>query len=429
MRVMSVVGTRPEAIKMALVIKSIEAHPALESIVCVSGQHRQMLDQVLELFSIEPDIDLDVMQPAQMLNGLASHLMRELDSCLERVAPDVVLTHGDTTTAFIASVACYHRNIPVGHVEAGLRTYDLSRPFPEEMNRRVVDLISTYLFAPTERAKQNLLGEASAGRIYVTGNTIVDALHFIIKKIDGDRIIRRRLDDTFGFLPSGRKLILVTGHRRESFGAGFERICCALSRIALRDDVEIVYPVHLNPNVVGPVTRALRNFPNVHLIQPTDYLTFVHLLSRAAVVITDSGGVQEEGVSLGKRILVMREKTERPEGVEAGLVNLVGTDPDLICMSLEQMINAGQPTLSPAISKSVYGDGNASARIVSALVGDLPAQPFDVGRSPAGLGSDIAPVHERGKDGGHRQYLQRAALNKMTSSAEWRRSRFEDGRQ
>jgi UDP-N-acetylglucosamine 2-epimerase (non-hydrolysing) len=349
-----------------------------------------MLDQVLDLFSIKPDIDLNVMKPSQALNDLASNIMREFDSCLDRVKPDVVLTHGDTTTAFVASIACFHRNIAIGHVEAGLRTYDLSRPFPEEMNRRAIDLVATYLFAPTERSRRNLLQErVDARRIHVTGNTVVDALQFIIEKIRGDRHIHHRLDESLGFLQSNRRLVLVTGHRRESFGTGFERICRALARIAQREDVEIVYPVHLNPNVAGPVNRALRHFPNVHLIQPTDYLTFVHFLSRASAIITDSGGVQEEAASMGKRVLVMRDNTERPEGVEAGLVQLVGTNPDLICTKLNEILE--EPTPMPEIASSVYGDGKAAARIVAALVDDLPAHAHCTNRSLTGVLPGMGP--------------------------------------
>jgi UDP-N-acetylglucosamine 2-epimerase (non-hydrolysing) len=367
---MTVVGTRPEAVKMALVIKSLQGHPALASVVCVTGQHRQMLDQVLELFSIKPEIDLDIMKHGQDLNGLGSNIMREVDSCLDQVMPDVVLTHGDTTTAFITTIACFHRNIQVGHVEAGLRTYDLAQPFPEEMNRRVIDLVATYLFAPTERAKQNLLDEKiSSEKIYVTGNTVVDALHFIIRTIEEDRTLRRRLNEMLGFLHPNRKFVLVTSHRRENFGAGFERICHALTRIAQRDDLDIIYPVHLNPNVIGPVSQALRHLPNVHLIAPTDYMTFVHLLYKASAIITDSGGVQEEAACLGKRVLVMRDKTERPEGIEAGLVELVGTDSDLICKKLERVL--ASKSTAPELAKSIYGDGKASARIVDALVQEL----------------------------------------------------------
>src|ERR1700732_4030903 len=307
-------------------MKALQAHPHMNSVLCLTAQHREMLDQVLQIFAIKADFDLDLMQPSQTLNGLSSRIFQSIDELLASAKPDVVLVHGDTTTAFVTSVACFHRNIPVGHVEAGLRTYDLLRPFPEEMNRRIVDLVSTFLFAPTERAKQNLLAECvSSDEIHVTGNTIVDSLRFMIAKIDDDSELQLKLAERFPVLTSGRKLVLVTGHRRESFGPGFERICQALSRIAERSDVELIYPLHLNPNVSKPVQNILGRARRVHLIPPIDYMTFVHLLSRAAVVITDSGGVQEEAVSLGKRVLVMRELTEPPGGIEAGVATLAGT--------------------------------------------------------------------------------------------------------
>ena len=367
MRVMSVVGTRPEAIKMAPVIQALQTHPNMNSLLCVTAQHRDMLDQVLQIFALKADFDLDLMQPSQTLNGLSSRIFQSIDDRLASTKPDVVLVHGDTTTAFVTSVACFHRNIPVGHVEAGLRTYDLLRPFPEEMNRRIIDLVSTYLFAPTERAEQNLRAEGvMSDEIHVTGNTIVDSLRFMIAKIDDDFELQMRLAERFPALPSGRKLVLVTGHRRESFGPGFERICQALRRIAARGDVELIYPVHLNPNVAKPVNKILGRARHVHLIPPLDYMSFVHLLSRAAVVITDSGGVQEEAVSIGKRVLVMRELTERPEGIEAGLAYLVGTDPNLIWSKFEEIMEVREET-SPEANQSIYGDGNAASRIVAAL--------------------------------------------------------------
>src|ERR1700737_1565163 len=298
MRVMSVVGTRPEAIKMAPVIKALQTQPNMNSVLCLTAQHREMLDQVLSVFCNKHDFDSDLMQPSQTLNGLSSRIFQSIDELLASAQPDVVLVHGDTTTAFVTSVACFHRNIPVGHVEAGLRTYDLLRPFPEEMNRRIVDLVATYLFAPTERATHNLLAEGiMSDEIHVTGNTIVDSLRFMIAKIDNDPELQLRLAEQFPALPLRRKLVLVTGHRRESFGPGFERICQAISRIAERGDVELVYPLHLNPNVSKPVNAILGRARHVHLIPPTDYMTFVHLLSRAAVGITDSGGGTEAAVS------------------------------------------------------------------------------------------------------------------------------------
>ena len=369
MRVMIVMGTRPEAIKMAPIVKAIESHSSLEGFVCLTAQHRQMLDQVLSLFEIKADADLDLMRENQGLNALTARIFEKFERLLESVKPDIVLTQGDTTTAFAASTACFHRKIEVGHVEAGLRTYDFERPFPEEMNRRFADLISTYLFAPTEQARKNLLQERlMSERIYVTGNMIVDALNMIVKKIKNDAALRLRLHAQFPFLHPDRKLILVTGHRRESFGAGFDRICNALSKIAQGTDLDIVYPVHLNPNVRSPVNRILGNHSRIHLIPPLDYLSFVYLLSRAAVVLTDSGGVQEEGVSLGKRVLVMRERTERPEGINAGLAELVGTDVDRItsrCLSLLHSQVRGDTVTS----NNVYGDGHAAQRIVAALAG------------------------------------------------------------
>jgi len=365
---MTVVGTRPEAIKMAPVIKAIENRPDLESFICLTAQHRQMLDQVLDLFEIQADADLNLMRDNQSLNGLTARIFDEFDRLLESVKPDIVLTQGDTTTAFAASVACFHRRIDVGHVEAGLRTYDLDRPFPEEMNRRVVDIVARYLFAPTEQAKRNLLQEhLSADRIYVTGNTVVDALHSIIGKIERTPQLRLKLRSQFPFLNKARKLVLVTGHRRESFGPGFERICTALSKIAERDDVDVVYPVHLNPNVSEPVNRILGGNRTIHLLPPTDYLSFVYLLSEASIVLTDSGGVQEEGVSLGKRVLVMRERTERPEGVLSGLAELVGTDVDCITSRCAALLDqVGYDIMRAA---NIYGDGHASERIVATLTG------------------------------------------------------------
>jgi UDP-N-acetylglucosamine 2-epimerase (non-hydrolysing) len=367
---MIVMGTRPEAIKMAPIVKAIESHSSLEGFVCLTAQHRQMLDQVLSLFEIKADADLDLMRENQGLNALTARIFEEFEKLLESVRPDIVLTQGDTTTAFAASTACFHRKIEVGHVEAGLRTYDFQRPFPEEMNRRFADLISTYLFAPTEQARKNLLQERlMSERIYVTGNTIVDALNMIVRKIKNDATLRLRLHAQFPFLHPDRKLILVTGHRRESFGGGFDRICNALSKIAQGADLDIVYPVHLNPNVRGPVNRILGNHSRIHLIPPLDYLSFVYLLSRSAVVLTDSGGVQEEGVSLGKRVLVMRERTERPEGINAGLAELVGTDVDRITSRCLSLLHSQALRADTVSSNNVYGDGHAAQRIVAALVG------------------------------------------------------------
>lgn len=356
---------------MAPIVKAIESHSLLEAFVCLTAQHRQMLDQVLSLFEIKADADLNLMQENQGLNTLTARIFEKFETLLESVKPDVVLTQGDTTTAFAASAACFHRRIEVGHVEAGLRTYDFERPFPEEMNRRIADLVATYLFAPTEQAKKNLLQERLLSeRIFVTGNTIVDALKMIVKRIKTSASLQARLEAQFPFLHPDRPLVLVTGHRRESFGGGFQRICSALARIAQEGDLDIVYPVHLNPNVLGPVNQILGNRSRIHLIPPLDYLSFVYLLSRAAVILTDSGGVQEEGVSLGKRVLVMRERTERPEGIMTGLAELVGTDVDQItsrCLDVLRQSKEAEGRV--AAGSSVYGDGRAALRIVDALGG------------------------------------------------------------
>jgi UDP-N-acetylglucosamine 2-epimerase (non-hydrolysing) len=367
MKVMSVIGTRPEAIKMAPVIKAIVSHPKLTGFVCLTAQHRRMLDQVLDLFEIQADADLDLMRQNQGLNSLSARIFEQFDNLLSVVKPDIVLTQGDTTTAFAASIACFHRKIDVGHIEAGLRTYDLERPFPEEMNRRVIDLVAKYLFAPTEQAKDNLLEERLVSpRIFVTGNTVVDALQFVMSKINGNTQLQLELQSQYKFLSPRRPYVLVTGHRRESFGDGFERICDALLQIAERADVEIVYPVHLNPNVTEPVNRILNRHKRIHLIAPTDYVKFVYLLSNAAVILTDSGGVQEESVSIGKRVLVMRERTERPEGIRSGLAELVGTDVAQITeRCLFHLTNPNHQKNRRV--RNIYGDGKAAARIVDVL--------------------------------------------------------------
>jgi UDP-N-acetylglucosamine 2-epimerase (non-hydrolysing) len=371
MKILSIFGTRPEAIKMAPLVAALEAEPGVTSIVCVTGQHRAMLDQVLGLFGIRPEHDLDVMVPNQTLNGLSARVLGLLDSLLGTVKPDRVLVHGDTTTAMAASLAAFHRRIPVGHVEAGLRTYDISQPWPEELNRRIVDVASDLLFAPTASARANLEGERLEGRILVTGNTVIDALRLTADRLRSDASLQAGLDARFGRLRRDRKMLLVTGHRRENFGAGFAKICSALTALSLRDDIEIVYPVHLNPNVRGPVREALASRPNIHLVEPQDYVPFVHLMQRAHLILTDSGGVQEEAPSLGKPVLVMRDVTERPEAVAAGTVRLVGTDPERIVREATALLDTETTTASAAFAPhgNPYGDGHASERIVSALTG------------------------------------------------------------
>lgn len=369
MRILSVFGTRPEAIKMAPLVKAIDADADLTSLVCVTGQHRAMLDQVLALFQIVPDYDLDVMVPNQTLNGLVSRVMAALDPVLEAARPDRVLVHGDTSTALATALCAFHRRIPVGHVEAGLRTYDLAQPWPEEMNRQVADRLCDLLFAPTPVAADNLQGERLSGRILVTGNTVIDALFLALSRIDTDAPLRSALDQDFAFLDPSRRLVLVTGHRRENFGAGFIAICEALGRLAARADVDIVYPVHLNPNVREPVHRLLDGHSNVHLIAPLDYLPFVYLMRRSHLVLTDSGGVQEEAPSLGKPVLVMRDVTERPEAVAAGTVELVGTNADRIIAAVARLLDDPARHGQFARRSNPYGDGQACRRIVAALAG------------------------------------------------------------
>lgn len=369
-RILSIIGTRPEAIKMAPVIQTLAASPAVEGVVCATGQHRQMLDQVLEIFAIKPDYDLELMRPGHTLNSLSALIFEKIDGLYDKVAPDVVLVHGDTTTAMTAALAAFHKGIAVGHVEAGLRTYDMQRPYPEEMNRRAIDLVAKHLYAPTQSSRRNLMQEhLMSDRIVVTGNTVIDALLQTIDRIHNDTALRARLDKTFDFVDRSRRLLLVTGHRRESFGGGFERICEALARLGARGDLEIVYPVHLNPNVDTVVRERLSGLKNIHLIAPVDYLSFMYLLDRAEGILTDSGGVQEEAAALGKRVVIMREVTERPEGVEAGLAELVGTDVEKICTAVERaMASAGDQAKLRLIGQGLYGDGKAAGRILADLV-------------------------------------------------------------
>lgn len=369
MKLLVVVGTRPEAIKMAPVILALRREPAVETRVCVTGQHREMLAPVLSLFGIVPECDLKLMDADQSLNRLAAKAIAALDAELEAAAPDRVLVHGDTSTAMAAALAAFHRGIGVAHVEAGLRTYDPARPWPEELNRRAIDLVSDILFAPTERARRNLEGERLQGRILVTGNSGIDALHGVSARLQSEPALREAADAALPPLDPARKLVVVTGHRRESFGTGLAGICAALARLARRDDVEIAWPVHLNPKVRGPVAAALGETPNVRLLPPLSYLPFVRLMQRAAFILTDSGGIQEEAPSLGKPVLVMRDVTERPEAVEAGTARLVGTDPDAIVVAAAELLDDGARRDAAGAVANPYGDGHASARIVDALIG------------------------------------------------------------
>lgn len=368
MHVLSIFGTRPEAIKMAPVLHALVA-AGVRSSVCVTAQHRGMLDQVLELFDITPDADLDLMRPNQTLEGLTAAVIEGISKTLIDIKPDMVLVHGDTTTTFAAALAAFYQRIPVGHVEAGLRTGDIYAPFPEEVNRRLTDSITSLHFAPTERARANLLAEGhAASGIIVTGNTVIDALKMMTRKLDEDATLAVRLDAAVPYPSNGRRLILVTGHRRENFGQGFLNICQAIRTLSARDDVEIVYPVHLNPNVQKPVTELLGGIANIHLLDPLDYPAFVRLMSKAYIVITDSGGIQEEAPSLGKPVLVMRDVTERQEAVDAGTVRLVGTDTAKIVAEARILLDNPDAYASMSRAHNPYGDGSAGARIAQEVL-------------------------------------------------------------
>lgn len=379
-KVLFIFGTRPEAIKMAPVIKELQKHPSHFAVsVCVTAQHRQMLDQVLELFEIVPDFDLDIMKPGQSLTDVTCNVLQGLAPVLEKSKPDLVLVHGDTTTTMAASLAAYYQKIAVGHIEAGLRTGNIYSPWPEEMNRRLTGAITRFHFAPTEQSRQNLLAEGVAdGSITVTGNTVIDALLMVRAKMVVGNIgatIGQNLVSKYPSLASilasnnGKRLILVTGHRRENFGEGFENICYALKEIAVaHPDVEVIYPVHLNPNVQEPVKRILSDSPGVHLIEPLDYLPFVWLMNRSYLIITDSGGVQEEAPSLGKPVLVMRDTTERPEAVTAGTVILVGTDRQKIVAVANQLLTDKPAYDAMTRAHNPYGDGKAAERIVAQIL-------------------------------------------------------------
>ncbi|HQS58850.1 MAG: UDP-N-acetylglucosamine 2-epimerase (non-hydrolyzing) [Gallionellales bacterium 35-53-114] len=365
-----VFGTRPEAIKMAPVVKQMKEHFKGEVRVCVTAQHRQMLDQVLNLFGIVPEYDLNLMKPGQDLTDITANVLSALRGVLDDFSPDVVLVHGDTTTTFAASLAAYYKKIPVAHVEAGLRTGNPYSPWPEEINRKLTGAIASFHFAPTENSRDNLLRESiDAGCVFVTGNTVIDALLDVVHKIDSDPQMKAKLDQQFAFLNPDKKIILITGHRRENFGKGFEEICKALAALASRNDVELVYPVHLNPNVQEPVRRLLGNNSSVHLIEPLDYLPFVYLMNRSYMIITDSGGIQEEAPSLGKPVLVIRDTTERPEAVEAGTVKLVGTDADKIFRETSVLLNDVVAYQAMGFAHNPYGDGFAAKRIVDVLNG------------------------------------------------------------
>lgn len=369
MKVLTVFGTRPEAIKMAPLVHALAQDEAFESKVCVTAQHREMLDQVLQLFDITPDYDLNIMKPGQGLSEITCRILEGLKSVLEAFKPDVVLVHGDTTTTLATSLAAFYQRIPVGHVEAGLRTGDLYSPWPEEANRKLTGHLAMYNFAPTENSRQNLLRELLPDdHIFVTGNTVIDALFWVRDRVLGDTELRASLAQRYPFLDASKKLILVTGHRRESFGSGFERICSALAEIARHHPgVQVVYPVHLNPNVSEPVNRILKGIDNIILIDPQDYLPFVYLMTNAYMILTDSGGIQEEAPSLGKPVLVMRDTTERPEAVDAGTVHLVGTDVAKIVDAVTRLLTDKNEYLAMCRAHNPYGDGHACQRILATL--------------------------------------------------------------
>ena len=379
---MLVFGTRPEAIKMAPLVKEFQKHPeAFQTIVCVTGQHRQMLDQVLQLFEITPDYDLNIMKQGQDLYDVTARVLTGMRDVLKEAQPDVVLVHGDTTTSTAAALAAFYQQIPVGHVEAGLRTHNIYSPWPEEMNRQITGRIATYHFAPTPLSRQNLLAEGVADdKITVTGNTVIDALYWVVNKIKNDNTLNAELAEVLkqaGYdttrLTNGKKLVLITGHRRENFGDGFINMCTAIKDLTQKyPEVDFVYPMHLNPNVRKPIHEVfgedLSNLGNMFFIEPLEYLSFVYLMEKATIVLTDSGGIQEEAPGLGKPVLVMRDTTERPEALSAGTVKLVGTNYDKIISEVSILLNDASAYEQMSKAVNPYGDGFACQRITSTLI-------------------------------------------------------------
>lgn len=369
-KILTIFGTRPEAIKMAPLVHLLSASKHFDAKLCVTAQHREMLDQVLQLFEIDPHYDLDIMQPGQSLDDITSKILYKLKPILETFKPDIVLVHGDTATTFAASLAAYYQHIPVGHIEAGLRTGNIYSPWPEEANRKLTSVIASYHFAPTETSKTNLLNEGlKEDNIVVTGNTVIDSLLWVRKKLYQDQLLLKTLNEKFHYLDSSKRLILVTGHRRESFGKGFEEICKALQMIALQhSDVQILYPVHLNPNVQEPVYRMLADLGNLFLIDPQEYLPFCYLMEKSSIILTDSGGIQEEAPSLGKPVLVMRDTTERPEAVDAGTVKLVGSASKIIVDQVKNLLTNKSEYEKMSVAHNPYGDGKSCDRIIKFLI-------------------------------------------------------------
>lgn len=369
MKILTVFGTRPEAIKMAPLVKMLAQQPDFDARVCVTAQHRQMLDQVLDLFEIAPDYDLDIMKPGQSLSDVTTAIMTRIEPVLKEFKPDLVLVHGDTSTTFCTSLAAFYQRVAIGHVEAGLRTGDLLSPWPEEANRKLTGALAQVHFAPTAQSQKNLLDEGTESeRVHVTGNTVIDALLWVQEKLARDEKLKRSMAERFSCLRDDARMVLITGHRRENFGDGFERICAAIRTLAAQyPDTDFLYPVHLNPNVAEPVKRILSGVDNVHLIEPQDYLPFVYLMTRAHIILTDSGGIQEEAPSLGKPVLVMRDTTERPEAVSAGTVRLVGTDAERIVAAVSTLLDDQQEYNSMSFAQNPYGDGEACSRIVNII--------------------------------------------------------------
>lgn len=368
MKIMSVFGTRPEAIKMAPVVQALEADSRFESFVCVTGQHAEMLNQVNALFGITPDIDLKIMKAGQGLTHITSAVLQGMETVLAELQPDYVLVHGDTTTSTAAALAAFYAGIQVGHVEAGLRTHNLMSPWPEEANRQITGRLANLHFAPTPSSRDNLLKEnVAAASIHVTGNTVIDALLMIKDRLNQDTKLDAELNGKFPFLDQAKRLILVTGHRRESHDGGIERVCEALAEISRRGDVQILYPVHLNPKVEAAVDKVLSGVNNVFLIEPQSYLPFVWLLNKSYMIVTDSGGIQEEAPSFGKPVLVTRDTTERPEAVDAGTVKLVGTDTAMLLKEVNHLLDDERAYLEMSRAHNPYGDGKAAARIADVL--------------------------------------------------------------